>query len=141
LTVRGNWVPNPIPYSHLRSSASIIIGKKVFTLSIPPSIKGYHSYSKHYLVWPLYDSIFLVILPRLIKNIPIWIVCIYTLHLFYILELFTDRILKKLPTNPLRLFRTTNVRVSGVTESSGTSYLDNTHSKVISFFLPLRYHK
>jgi len=26
LTVRGNWVSNPIPSSHLRSSASIIIG-------------------------------------------------------------------------------------------------------------------
>ena len=40
----------------------------------------------------------------------------------------------KQPTYPLRLFKTTNVRVSGVTESSGTSYLDNTYSKVISFF-------
>jgi hypothetical protein len=40
----------------------------------------------------------------------------------------------KQPTYPLRLFKTTNVRVSGVTESSGTSYLDNTYSKVISNF-------
>jgi len=46
----------------------------------------------------------------------------------------------KLPTYPLRLFKTTNVRVSGVTESSGTSNLDNTYSKEISLFVTLRYH-
>jgi hypothetical protein len=56
--------------------------------------------------------------------------------MFYILELFYREDVLKLPTNPLRLFKTTNVRVSGVTESSGTSNLDNTYSKVISFFFP-----
>jgi len=57
------------------------------------------------------------------------------------LELFYRQGFKKLPTNPLRLFRTTNVRVSGVTESSGTSFLDNTYSKVISFFSLTLSHK
>jgi hypothetical protein len=54
---------------------------------------------------------------------------------FIFYSLYSEDVMK-LPTNPLRLFRTTNVRVSGVTESSGTSNLDNTYSKVISFFYP-----
>lgn len=54
---------------------------------------------------------------------------------FFKLELLKQKIkILKLPTDPLRLFKTTNVRVSGVTESSGTSNLDNTYSKVISLF-------
>jgi len=60
-------------------------------------------------------------------------------RVYHVIALYKNRILrfkliKKPPTHPLRLFKTTNVRVSGVTESSGTSYLDNTYSKVISFF-------
>lgn len=44
----------------------------------------------------------------------------------YILK-FTPIAIKKIkllkqPTHPLRLIRTTNVRVSGLTESSGTSF-------------------
>lgn len=58
LTVRGIWVSNPISYSHLRFSASIISRKKAFALSIPLSIYGYHPYSKYYLVFPLFDSSF-----------------------------------------------------------------------------------
>ena len=37
-------------------------------------------------------------------------------------------------TNPLRLVMMVNVRVTGITESSGTSYLDDTNSRVTSLF-------
>jgi len=43
------------------------------------------------------------------------------IDLIFILAILKIRLLKQ-PTNPLRLIRTTNVRVSGLTESSGTSF-------------------
>lgn len=61
------------------------------------------------------------------------ILLFFTIFVFKNIELLNNKIIKQ-PTHPLRLFKTTNVRVSGVTESSGTSYLDNTISKVISDF-------
>ena len=96
LTVRSIWVSNPISYPHLRFSASIISRKKLSPL-----------------VFPL---VYVNISPTLSI---IW-------YIFYMILAFMFKILNifviKQPTNPLRLIRTTNVCVSGLTESSGTSF-------------------
>jgi uncharacterized protein YybS (DUF2232 family) len=92
-------VSNPISYPHFRFWASIINGKKLSPLIF-------------YLVFKDIRPTLSIILYIL------YLILAFILYLFYLLKFIN----LKPPTNPLRLIKTINVRVSGLTESSGTRF-------------------
>ena len=71
------------------------------------------------LVFPLGSTDLIPPLSIIQYNLYLILALIYLI--FTVLAILNIKFLKQ-PTNPLRLIKTTNVCVSGLTESSGTSF-------------------